>query len=171
MARARKHRENEILRLRADPEGASRIKREDLEQIPVPTSSTTFPTYFDSQKIYDRWRQLIYLEATGNSMNASAYPHTSNGAQHEAFNGLSNSQNMASLPQHNPQPLTAPSNSAAYTPIVEPWLGPGMNAADSTNLDAFLGIDSEMEYIEGMDFNTDFDFDWNSWFESAKDIL
>lgn len=59
MAKARRHRELEIERLRGDPGDADQLETEDRE-LPIPASSGPFPGGSDTVLLFsERWRQLI----------------------------------------------------------------------------------------------------------------
>jgi len=67
MAKARKHRDAELERLRSDPQAAKGLEMED-HKIPVPASSGPFPTGTDVVELFhERWRQLLAVsEGPGN---------------------------------------------------------------------------------------------------------
>ncbi|PLB46398.1 hypothetical protein P170DRAFT_448304 [Aspergillus steynii IBT 23096] len=59
MAKARKHRDVEIVRLRGDSQGADRLEIED-DELPIPASSGPFPDGSDVVRLFrERWRQLF----------------------------------------------------------------------------------------------------------------
>ncbi|KAI9040356.1 uncharacterized protein KD926_008313 [Aspergillus affinis] len=59
MAKARKHRDVEIERLRGDPQDADRLETGDHD-LPVPMSCGPFPNGSDAVHLFDnRWRQLV----------------------------------------------------------------------------------------------------------------
>jgi hypothetical protein len=60
MDKARKHRDAELNRLRADPHAAARLEMED-QKIPLPSSSGPFPTGSSIDIFRERWRQLVAL--------------------------------------------------------------------------------------------------------------
>jgi len=60
MAKARKHRDAELNRLRADPQAATRLEMED-QKIPVPSSSGPFPTGSSVDIFRERWRLLVAM--------------------------------------------------------------------------------------------------------------
>ncbi|KIW90678.1 uncharacterized protein Z519_08461 [Cladophialophora bantiana CBS 173.52] len=62
MCKARKHRDDEIQRLRADPQAAARLEMGD-QKLPVPSSSGPFPTGFGVDIFRERWRQLVAIPA------------------------------------------------------------------------------------------------------------
>ncbi|EXJ76686.1 uncharacterized protein A1O5_01194 [Cladophialophora psammophila CBS 110553] len=62
MGKARKHRDDEIQRLRADPQAAARLEMGD-QKLPVPSSSGPFPTGFGVDIFRERWRQLVAIPA------------------------------------------------------------------------------------------------------------
>lgn len=176
LARARKHREHELIRFRNDPDGAAKIEREDQQQTPRPTSSTTFPAYFDDEVFRKRWWQLVHPVAastigtlSGTSSTAPTYCDTANlevnlgSSAH--VNGV---HEMAPLPDDDQLPFTATSNDGAHFSASEPWQGSFADVTNSRNLDTYLGMDPEMDFMNDVDL---LNFDWNSWFESAKGTL
>ena len=60
MNKARKHREAELNRLRADPQSAARLEMED-KKLPLPSSSGPFSTGSSVEIFRERWRQLVAL--------------------------------------------------------------------------------------------------------------
>ncbi|KAL9079819.1 MAG: hypothetical protein Q9157_001328 [Trypethelium eluteriae] len=58
MEKARKHRDAELERLRADSQAAARLEMED-QQIPNPLSSGPFPNESSADAFRERWRQLV----------------------------------------------------------------------------------------------------------------
>ncbi|KAL9097492.1 MAG: hypothetical protein Q9165_000388 [Trypethelium subeluteriae] len=60
MGKARKHRDAELNRLRADSEAAARLEMED-QQIPDPLSSGPFPNESSADTFRERWRQLVAI--------------------------------------------------------------------------------------------------------------
>ncbi|TAQ88114.1 hypothetical protein B7494_g3582 [Chlorociboria aeruginascens] len=71
MVNARKHRDAELDRLRADPQAAARLEIED-QKIPSPSSSGPFVTGSCVDFFRNRWRQLVFItEASGDGTQAS----------------------------------------------------------------------------------------------------
>jgi hypothetical protein len=60
MDKARKHRDAELNRLRADPQAAARLEMED-QKIPLPSSSGPFPTGSSANIFRERWRHLVAI--------------------------------------------------------------------------------------------------------------
>lgn len=60
MHKARKHRDVEIKRLRANPREAARLESED-ERVPLPSSSGIFPVGDSAAMSRDHWRQLVAI--------------------------------------------------------------------------------------------------------------
>ena len=63
MEKARKHRDTELKRLRADPQAAARLAMED-QKIPSPSSSGPFPDGSSTEIFRERWRQLVAVPNT-----------------------------------------------------------------------------------------------------------
>ena len=179
MARARKHRENELIRLRNDPDGAANVEREDQQQMPIPSSSTTFPTYFEDEMFHKRWRQLIHPVAatimstlSGTSSTASNNRDMTNLDVNSSSSAhVNNMHEMAPLLQDDQPSFAATLNGGVPSLATEPLLGASMNLSDCSNLNTFLGTDTEMELIDVINDGDFLNFDWNSWFESAKGTL
>ena len=71
IAKARKHRDAELNRLRADPQAAARLDMED-QKIPLPSSSGPFPTGSSVAIFRERWRQLVAMpEGSGDGTQTS----------------------------------------------------------------------------------------------------
>ena len=71
MDKARKHRDAELNRLRADPHAAARLEMED-QKIPLPSSSGPFPTGSSADIFRERWRQLVAVpKGSGDSTQSS----------------------------------------------------------------------------------------------------
>ena len=66
MDKARKHRDAELNRLRADPQVAARLEMED-QKIPLPTSCGPFPIGSSVDIFRDRWRQLVAIREEPNN--------------------------------------------------------------------------------------------------------
>jgi hypothetical protein len=60
MDKARKHRDAELNRLRADPQAAAMLEMED-QKTPLPSSSGPFPTGSSVDIFRERWRQLVAI--------------------------------------------------------------------------------------------------------------
>jgi hypothetical protein len=141
MSRVRGHRQTEIERLHNNPSEAAQVAEDDL-RIPAPTSTITFPTYFNDDASRKFWWQLIQ----------STTPVTAGSVADSAtMNRRTEDENHAS---RSNQPLTS-----------------RHEAMEATNWDAFLGMDSEVDLSDVMgDFDV-LDYDWNSWLESSKGFL
>ncbi|KAK3716323.1 hypothetical protein LTR37_006473 [Vermiconidia calcicola] len=176
LARARKHRQHELFRLRNDLDDAAKIEREDQQQIPRPTSSTTFPAYFEDEAFRKRWQQLVLPVAattmgafSGTSSTASNGYDTANLEVNPCSSAhVDGAQETAPLPHDDQLPCTATSNGGAHFSASEPWQGPSVDVIDSSSLDTYLGMDTEVDFMNDVDL---LNFDWNSWFESAKGTL
>jgi len=78
MAKARKHRDVELNRLRADPQAAARLDMED-RKIPLPSSSGIIPTGSSGNVFRDWWCRLVEIpEGPRNPIQTSA----TSGARH-----------------------------------------------------------------------------------------
>ena len=74
MAKARKHRDTELKRLRADAQAAARLDMED-QRIPSPLSTSHFSTGSSVHSFRERWRQLVSMpEGHGHGTQASGLP-------------------------------------------------------------------------------------------------
>jgi hypothetical protein len=78
IAKARKHRESELARLRADPQAAARLEMEDREFL-VPSSSGPFPAGSSVDIFRERWRQLVTMpNGPADGKQKSVDPRTGN---------------------------------------------------------------------------------------------
>ncbi|PSK46034.1 hypothetical protein B9Z65_5002 [Elsinoe australis] len=177
MARARKHRENELARLQSSPDAVASIERDDERDIPKPSSSTTFPTYFNDEAFHHRWSQLIQsnMNSTGstvNDTNSIAFPDR---AMNSSFVDPGSSTHMDDMRStaaeshidQSPQQLGDGVHSIMSHTV------PGVSTTfnNGFNLDTFLGTDAEMGLLDTMT-DVDFsDFDFSSWFDSARGVL
>ena len=73
MAKAHKHRDAELKRLRVDPQAAAKLDMED-QKIPLPSSSGPFPTGSSIDIFRERWRQLVAnTEGSGDGTQTSGF--------------------------------------------------------------------------------------------------
>ncbi len=147
MSTARKHRDSEINRLRADAEYARRLEMED-EKIPLPSSSGPFASGSVVETFRQRWRQLVTLPEgfKGGAQNpeildlqrqsdfvnttqpsaATAALYSSSGPTYNAAGGVNRSQVDPSPGTGGPGAPTAPmaSSGMSSAPSVEPFYHP-----------------------------------------------
>jgi len=97
-ARARKHREAELERLRGDPQAAERLEIED-QKLPAPGSSGPFPAGSNVVEIFrEQWRQLLVLpEGPGHDTRSLAPRVTSP----SAYPTYTNQPSTSSIPAYN----------------------------------------------------------------------
>ena len=162
MATAKSNRDNELDRLRSDPEAARALERADREQMPISSSSVTFPMYYNEEMFYRRWRDTIDRQtatndrAGGTSSTTAARWNTA--ASSQGGQRVQQSQDAAYFSAND---CSIPSQSG---------LGTAMDTADFGNLDSFLGDDLEMGDLDFMDDRDFLDFDWNGWLASANNL-
>ncbi|KAL9618378.1 MAG: hypothetical protein Q9160_006886 [Pyrenula sp. 1 TL-2023] len=109
MHKARKHRDAELTRLRADPQEAAMLEMED-HQIPLPSSSGPFPTGSSVEKFRERWRQLV---ATPSEYEHDAQASGSSGTElvNQSINASYAAQPTPRLtPGHDARPDTMSAN-------------------------------------------------------------
>jgi hypothetical protein len=90
MAKARKHRDAELERLRADPQAAARLDVED-RKVPIPSSSVPSAAGSTTDIFRERWRKLLAIpevsadstERAGNSAAWHLDPSTSSSYLHQ----------------------------------------------------------------------------------------
>jgi hypothetical protein len=141
MSRVRGHRQNEIERLHNNPSEAAKVAEDDL-RFPTPSSSVTFPSYFNDDTFRKFWWQLI--QSATPIMAAPV-------ADSATVNRRVEDENHAS---RSNQPPTS-----------------SHEVIEGTNWDAFLGMDSDIDLSDVMgDFDV-LDYDWNRWLESSKGFL
>ncbi|KAK5122789.1 hypothetical protein LTR85_003704 [Meristemomyces frigidus] len=179
MARARKHREDEISRLRAEPSVAVRVEEEARRQIPMPSSSITFPAYFQNEWFDERWRQLVRPIAATTMRPLEHIDHISatdrSTANLDVDPGSSAiTEDIREMPWSTgpTQPAAAdPEKSGTTSAARMSRPGEPTDSTGVTNLDTFLGTDMDMGFLDDMDAGDFLDFDWNSWLESTKGAL
>ncbi|KAF2811281.1 uncharacterized protein BDZ99DRAFT_385394 [Mytilinidion resinicola] len=140
MAKASRHRDAELSRLRADPQAAARLDTED-QNMPLPSSSGPFPAESGSSVdiFRERWRKLVNLsEPTDPSMptiyasqqpTASAFAYnpgdlTSNITSEPTYLGTSGqhaAQNSEHIKFRNPEPAL-PTNAPSELAFSQPGL-------------------------------------------------
>lgn len=181
MTRARSHREQELIRLRNDSNDADQLERDEREQMPVPSSSVTFPMYYDEEMFRKRWRQLV--DQAPATTPDSALATISNAPQNRNANTLdirdgSFSTDLIRTQGSSDRIVGNDPTTSATLPSVQatgssanPWAGEAMNLTNSSNLDSFLGTGSEMDFPDVLNDEDFFNFDWNSWFESVNGTL
>ncbi len=170
MARARKHREDELTRLRGDQQAAASLEREDRQQTPAPSSSATFPAGFDDESFRQRWRQLVQATTPGMFSSTNSTPSDTHS---DAVPGSSaRATNVYDMlpPTHNDpvrMPFTLDSGIASLEPPL--WQGGAADLVDPMILNSSSGPDVQMNYADFMDDDEFLNFDWNSWLGEAKD--
>lgn len=175
MNRARSHREEELSRLRHDLEEARRLEREDQKHISVPSSSTTFPMYYNEEMFRKRWNQLLTSGTGENTDDSSASNAMSTTAAKTA-------QASGAADARNQRPATgfmaqgdsfqhSENSDGRHISSTEQSIGAGMDTSDLSNLDTFLGADITMNSLDDMEDVDFLNFDWNAWFSSANSGL
>jgi hypothetical protein len=97
-AKARKHRDAELTRLRSNPQAAERLEMAD-QMIPIPTSSGTFPAGSDVVALWrERWRQLLSMEGSGAVLSQTPAP------TRQGVSSPSTHSTYSSQPTANPMP-------------------------------------------------------------------
>jgi hypothetical protein len=177
MAKARRHRDVELNRLRADPQTVARLDMED-QKIPLPLSSGLIPTGSSVDLFRERWRKLVAIpeELEDSSFNITLDPtfFGTSGQQTDqtpdnttiidpepAIPTKTSSEvasgQTAELPHNHP---THWSNGRTVGHGALPWLW----ADADPSIDVFSNFD-----VDSIDFNMDLDGeeDWYHWVESA----
>jgi hypothetical protein len=193
MAKARKHREAELMRLRANPQAATNLQVED-EKMPLPSSSGSFSGGNPAELIREQWRQLVGLtKAPGDTTQStigipgtvSAIPHPhdlpdlGNMTSHLAFEPMYLTSREQPAGQLFGNTITGdrgperPLNSEPYEPMFStdairgsgliPWLW--HNADPPIDVVSGLGGDS-IDVSMGIENN----MNWYNWVESAKGL-
>ncbi|TKX19022.1 fungal specific transcription factor domain-containing protein 70 [Elsinoe australis] len=177
MARTRKHRENEVERLQSDPDAAASIERDDERDIPKPSSSTTFPTYFNDEAFHHRWSQLIRpnINSTGSTVDGADSSAFADGAMTRSAIDPGSSTHTGDMFRtateshidQSPQQL----GDGVHSIISHTVPGLSTTFNNGFNLDTFLGTDAELGLLDTMT-DVDFsDFDFSSWLDSARGVL
>ncbi|KAH8422302.1 uncharacterized protein LDX57_000060 [Aspergillus melleus] len=193
MAKARKHREVEIERLRGNPQDADRLEIEDRE-LPIPMSCGPFPDGSDAVHLFrNRWRQLVgTTQATESRMempNAAMLgtrplEQTDLPAQPEASSFLAwgvpgSSVSIPTFDSSYPDAdaLSGPHDPASNVHMSIPSVGPG-----DVSLGQPLTVESHdasfgpgfvpWSWDDAIDVNMDFDgeVNWLDWLNSTKEV-
>ena len=143
MARARRHREAELARLRGDPAAVEGLRAQD-RRIPVPTSSGPFEAGNSEEIFIRRWYDLVNVPGgrgiTGTSQDAAASVQIGgreSGASAQSSYGPSTAFDFAA--------------GGHWVNIIDPEFG-DYNGNE---------VDMDMDMGMGEDVN------WNTWLESA----
>ena len=178
MARARKHRQTELHGLSGDYDTAIKVDRDD-QQIPQPTSSMTFPQYYEDYRLRERWWRLVRSAATSNfhtlSTSSSATPFRHSHNRHDlSSHGTSNTPHTphAHLSGTSGQHASDAHqlDSGVTTAASTSWPHASGSATNDATLDTFLGLDTDIDFDNLID--DDFlNFDWGAWLESTKGSL
>ncbi|TVY14646.1 Bikaverin cluster transcription factor bik5 [Lachnellula arida] len=196
-AKAKKHRDMEIERLKSDPQAAERLEMED-QRIPVPGCPGLFSTGVSNSVEFfrERWRQLLEVPAhhskePGQPSIPTQSTYTippsipayyagglgSNSTFDPAYPSASGFQTIQNLPAPDPHSTTTPSGLAMGHTIGSSdyrdpttWnsgLVPWLWADADPSIDVFANVDVGVD----VDFNMDIDggdVDWYNWVESAR---
>jgi len=188
MAKARKHREAEIERLKNDPRAADLLEMED-RKLPVPGSAGPFPKGSNAvEKFRELWRDLLKTPQSseeptpgpGSSSAQSTYTveptpagsipaFDTNTNMHfdPAFlnpNDFPLTQNFSNTTSPNFQPPTdfqIGQDSYNAVPTTWPGFAPLLWADTDPSVDVFADVNMDLD----LDAN---DVDWYNWVESAK---
>jgi hypothetical protein len=179
MAKALRHREIELDRLRADPQAVAKLDAED-QMIPLPSSSGLNNPGSSGDLFRERWRKLVAMsEATGNlDMDSSLDPTLFRASGEQVGQTLEDISIVEKPEQAFPR---SPSGEMAPKQVTRPphdhhqeWtngasMGPGgfLWADSDPSVDVFSNFDIDsMEF--SMDMDVDNEEDWYHWVESAK---
>jgi hypothetical protein len=179
MAKALRHREIELDRLRADPQAVAKLDAED-QMIPLPSSSGLNNPGSSGGLFRERWRKLVAMsEATGNlNMDSSLDPTLFRASGEQVGQTLEDISIVEKPEQAFPR---NPSGEMAPKQVTRPphdhhqeWtngasMGPGgfLWADSDPSVDVFSNFDIDsMEF--SMDMDVDNEEDWYHWVESAK---
>ena len=117
MAKARKHRDAELERLRGDPQAAERLEMED-QRIPVPASPGPFPAGSNAVELFrERWRELLVMpEGPGHSIRTpgQSRPGVTSQSAHSTYTTQSST---------NPIPAYTPGGLGSNTTFDPAYLG------------------------------------------------
>ena len=190
MAKARKHRTDEIERLSNDLEAAERLKLED-EKMPIPTSTGPFPAGNNVAEIFGlRWRQLLHSSCTtqGDTNSLSAYDirdSATSASANPASIDVCGSQTLQRDPFADEQNGVTPNaiqdiamgqtfeSFFSSAPTIPPTWSTGLGFVPQLWTDTDSTTDtSNLTALAAYDVNMDFngEIDWYSWLEDAKGI-
>ena len=194
--KARKHRDSELNRLRADPQAAAKLEMEDLK-FPLPSS---VPAGSSVDGIRDQWRNLVFISK---GPEESTVPGLADPSIHPNYASQPNSRSISNSPGDFSSNVTfkptyvsmsgqqdghtMESTNIRYdTPNAASELAfgqPPHNAFPTGSMDMGFGgvpwlwADTDPSFnmfsnldVDSVDVNMDLDgeVNWNSWFESAK---
>ncbi|KPM41969.1 hypothetical protein AK830_g4578 [Neonectria ditissima] len=183
MAKARKHRQTELERLRGDAAAIEQLEMAD-RNMPVPDSSGPFPVGKGEELFREHWRGLVGMPADNDNrkhppwVSENDMSHPSIAVQ--SVDILQQSpemwSNMSSEPPANANAVntqTQGGSAFAYSP---PLTIPADWSRDQSTGPGFApwlwaDADPTFEVFGGMDVNMDVDADvnWNAWLESIAD--
>ncbi|KAK5169909.1 uncharacterized protein LTR77_005887 [Saxophila tyrrhenica] len=171
MTTARQHRESEYTRLHHNMDAASTLEREDRRRQPKPSSSITFPAYFDDEAFYSRWRDLVRTpnETADASMTGNFRTNTPHGNPAGPLRP-SHGQSQIANQRTSEHPSSAATSGLAPLPNVTHWPTASSGIVGLSNLSSFLGTDAESELPDATT-HAILDFDWSRWLESARGTL
>ena len=167
---AKRHREEELRRLRHDLAAATALERSHVEIVPLPSTSTTFPAYYNDADFIDRWRRLVSGEnSAGNkedvneglgSQNANLCDTSGCSKPSETMrtvSGASCKHTQRAVPLHEDVDAPMALDGGAHTD--------GSDLAFlSQFLDEEIGLDDHAGISEEVDL---LEFDWEGWLASA----
>ena len=177
MAKARKNREVELDRLRADPQAVAQLDVED-QMIPLPSSSGLQNPGSSVDLFREQWRKLVATSEVTRDSNLgnplAPTPFRASGQQvgQTAENSSIFQNSERAIPRNpsgdlTPEQVTRPPRSSQQEWMNGASMGSGgfLWADSDPSTDVFSNFD-----IDSMDFNMDVDGeeDWYHWVESAK---
>ncbi|CAM1507767.1 Fc.00g046150.m01.CDS01 [Cosmosporella sp. VM-42] len=197
MAKARKHREAELNRLRGDAPTIEQLEMGD-RKIPVPASSGPFPSGNSEELFREHWRSLVIMPAKSDSRQRSSgtseigvadslievqrvgTPQKNPGSnlaseQHVAWTntdfGASSNLNPTMATELQTGLVSRPTDEVTYTTpsgVPTDWLG-GPSIGPDFAPWLWADADPAANVFADMDVNMDVDGDvnWNTWLESA----
>lgn len=159
MTRARRHRKAELSRLRTDSVYVAQIEEHD-KQIPTPSSSETFPAYFELESFRTKWQRLV-KQSSEMQNRPTKSKAVYRGDVEDSLLG-----------QYQPIDAQITEN------LMATGVDDGLYQSWFTTDTSFLGQPHSTGYFEtsipaiGEEMNSEVlsDFDWNSWFQLTKSL-
>ncbi|KAK4194527.1 fungal-specific transcription factor domain-containing protein [Triangularia verruculosa] len=181
IAQARKHREEELERLRKDPVKARMLEEEDARRAPF-ANDGPFPDSLSARLFRERWQGLVAGDNTGLQSNRPEGPdmaNSFNGANLRAFSNVNDTSQqapgafgfayhaLASTPSPLVNPPNSPNTAAASFAMLPSFPMPNMiiDPQPWMGVSPTLSGDTTGEFQPGMDI--DDNVDWWEWLGKA----
>jgi hypothetical protein len=174
MAKAKRHRETEMVRLQGDPEAARILEKEDYD-FPQPVSSGMFQGQGDVAEMFrGQWRQLVGLQAhdtasfqSAEAPGASNWPAFDNQAGYGSVSGASAGDGglgISDMDSNLNMAATAEASTFAgqeFDQEFSSWQWEESGMLESFSADVMGRVDFDMD-LDGT-------MDWNKWLQEMRE--